>query len=167
MPLKFPGAWRFKPPADGAFVNESIPDEVVSECISLIGKAATQCDRQTAIEHFKGYFCEASGSSHSWSSSASWAETDLWSYARAAARNAPLFIEAFYDACRTFAGDDPDVWAPDVDMLNDLLATHKIGYAVRPPRLEPREYASTTIEVVPPPPTLAERAATILQESLA
>lgn len=166
MPLKFPGAWRFKPPTDGAFVNESIQDEVISECIGLIGKAATQRDRHEALEHFKRYFCEASGSSHSWSSSASWAETDLWTYAREAARNAPLFIEAFYDACLTFAGDDPDLWAPDVDMLNDLLAKHKIGYVIRPPRLEPREHATMTIEVTPPPPTLAERAVTILQESL-
>jgi len=148
------------------FVNEAIPDEVLSECIDLIGKAATQRDRQEALEHFKGYFCAASGSSHSWSSSVSWAETDLWTYARAAARNAPLFIEAFYDACRAFAGDDPDAWAPDVDMLNELLARHSVGYVVRPPRLEPREHASTMIEVAPPPPTLAERAATILQESL-
>jgi len=54
VPLKFPGGWRFKPPADGAFVNESIPDGVVSECIGLIGKAATQRDRQEALEHFKG-----------------------------------------------------------------------------------------------------------------
>ena len=166
MPLKFPGSWRFKPPSDGTFVNERIPDRLIAECIDLIGKAATQRDRQEALEHFKGYFCEASGSSHTWSSNASWAESDLWTFARAAAQNAPLFIEAFYDACLTFAGDDPDAWAPDASILNDLLARHGIGYVVQPPRLEPREYASATIDVSPVPPTLAERAATILQESL-
>ena len=110
-----------------------MPPHAGRDGFDLIGKAATQRDRQEALEHFKGYFCEASGSSHSWSSSASWAETDLRTYARAAARNAPLFIEAFYDACRTFAGDDPDAWAPDVDMLNELLARHGVGYVVRPP----------------------------------
>lgn len=166
MPLRFPGAWRLKPPADGTFVNEIIPNEAVSECIDLIRKAATQDDWQKILEHFKMYFCVASGSSYSRSSSVSWAETDLWTYAKAAAKNAPLFLEGFYDACQTLAGDDPDIWAPDVDIINHLLAKHRIGYVLQPPRLQARENMSVTIEVAPPPPTLAERAATVLQESL-
>ena len=38
MPLKFKGAWRFKPPSDGAFVNEQIPAAAVSDVIDLIMK---------------------------------------------------------------------------------------------------------------------------------
>jgi hypothetical protein len=34
-----------------------------------------------------------------------------------AAKNAPLFIEALYDACQSFAGNDPDLFAPDVTMI--------------------------------------------------
>lgn len=167
MPLKFNGAWRFKPPEDGVFVNRSIPDGLVSEIIDLIMKVATQGEHQAVLEHFKGYFCRACGATHTWSSSASWAETDLWSYAREAAQNAPLFIEAIFDACRTFGAGDPDVFAPDVDMLNALLTKYRIGYEVRPPRLVARETAvSPLVAVEEPPPTLAERAVNVLQTSL-
>jgi hypothetical protein len=165
--LKFPGAWRFKPPADGRFINEAIPSGAVEECIDLIIKLTTQGDRQEVLEHFKGYFCGASGASHSWSSSASWAETDLRTYAYAAAANAPLFIEAFYEACRSFRGKDPDAWAPDADIISEILGKHGIGYVIKPPRLEPREEAAPVVSVAPPPPSLAERAVEILQKSLA
>lgn len=166
MALRFPGAWRFNPPADGRFINHDIPARAVEDFIELIIRVATQADRQDVLEHFKGYFCTASGAAHSRSSSASWAETDLWTYAREAADNAPLFIEAFYDACEAFRGDDPDVFAPDVAMINDILARHRIGYEIRPPRLEPREDAAPMVTVAVPPPTLAERAVEILQTSL-
>lgn len=166
MPLKFPGAWRFKPPPDGRFVNQVVPAGAVEDCIELIMKVAPQGDRQEVLEHFKGYFCTACGASHIWSSSHSWAETDLWTYAREAAANAPLFIEAFYDACESFGGDDADAWAPDVDMINEILAKHGIGYVITPPRLEPRENAVPIVPVATPPPTVAERAVDILQESL-
>lgn len=129
-------------------------------------RVTTQGARQEVLEHFKGYFAGASGSSHSWSSSASWAESDLWGYARSAATNAPLFIEAFYDACRTFATDD-DTWAPDADMINELLTKHRIGYLIQPPRLEAREDATPIIAVAPLPASLAESAAEVLQRSLA
>jgi hypothetical protein len=166
MALKFPGAWRFKPPADGRFVNQAIPTGAVQEFIELIMKVTTQGDRQEVLEHFKGYFCTASGASHSWSSSASWAETDLWTYAHEAAANAPLFIETFYDACNSFGGGDSDAWAPDTDMINEVLARHGIGYVIKPPRLEPREDAALIVAVATPPPTLAERAVDMLQQSL-
>jgi hypothetical protein len=166
VPLKFPGAWRFKPPPDGRFVNQTVPTGAVEDCIDLIRKVATQGGRQKSLEHFKGYFCRASGASHVWSSSESWAETDLRTYALEAATNAPLFIEAFYDACESFGGDDANAWAPDVDMINEILAKHGIGYVIKPPRLEPRENAAVIVSVATPPPTLAERAVEILQESL-
>ncbi|MBE3063458.1 MAG: hypothetical protein IMZ69_00340 [Spirochaetes bacterium] len=165
MPLKFPGAWRFKPPADGRFANQAVPSAAIEECIALIMRVATQGDRQDVLEHFKGYFAGATGSSHSRSSNASWAETDLWAYARSAAANAPLFIEAFYDACRSFATDDEN-WAPDVDMINEVLAKHRIGYVIKLPRLEAREDATEVVVVPPPPPSLAENAADVLQNSL-
>jgi hypothetical protein len=129
-------------------------------------KVATQGDRQEALEHFKGYFCEASGSTHVWSSNVSWAETDLWTYAEEAAKNAPLFIEAFYDACRTFPGDDPDIYAPDVVMINALLVKHNMGYEINEPRLVPREASAPLVPVEPRPITVAEQAADVLQTSL-
>jgi hypothetical protein len=149
---------------DGRFVNHTVPPAVVEDCIALIKKVATQGDYQEVLEHFKGYFCGACGSSHSWSSDAGWAETDLWTYARKAAANAPLFIEAFYDACQSFAKDDD--WAPDAEIINEVLTRHNVGYLIKPPRLEPRENAPPVVAVVAAPPTLAERAVEILQRSL-
>ena len=167
MPLKFIGAWRFRSPADGKFLNESIPEAAVSECIDLIMKIATQeDDRQRIIEHFKDHFCKAAGATHSWSSSLSWAETDLHTYAHEAARNAPLFIEAFYDACASLEEDDDDFFVPDANMVNALLVGHNIGYQIKPPRLEPREESKVLIEVANAPGTLADDAVEILQTSL-
>jgi hypothetical protein len=68
VPLKFKGEWRFNPPSDGKFINLRIPDEMLQEVIDLIKKTATQGDRQSVLEHFKGFFCEASGATHTWSS---------------------------------------------------------------------------------------------------
>lgn len=166
MSLKFKGEWRFKPPSDGAFVNEQIPAAAVSEVIDLIMKVATQGPRQDVLEHFKGYFCGAAGAAHVRSSSESWSERDLRTYATEAARNAPLFIEAFCDACAAFGKGDEDLYAPDVDTINELLAKHRIGYTIRPPLLEARETSTQLVEVTPAPPTLAETAVETVQASL-
>ena len=125
--LKFPGAWRFKPPADNDWINQSIPDTAVREFREMIDKTATQGSRQDILEHFKGYFCTAVGEPHVWSSSESWADTDLWTYMNAAAKNAPLFLEAFHDACESLRGRD-DLFAPDASMINEVCNQHSIGY---------------------------------------
>ena len=165
MSLKFEGAWRFTPPADGSFLNRAIPREAVEEFIGLVHRVATQGDRQEVLEHFKGHFCQASGSSHYWSSSTSWAETDLWQYAEHASQNAPLFIEAFYDACDSFRRGGEDRFAPDVAMINEVLKRHGIGYEIRPPRLVHRGSEAPLVPVSEPP-TLAESAIEVLQTSL-
>lgn len=167
VPLKFPGRWRFTPPADGVFANQALPDALVDECMDIVVRLAEQGDRQAALEHFKAYFGRASGASSGWSSSAGWAESDLRRYAHEAAYNAPVFIDAFYSACTSFADDDPDFWAPDAETINELLDRYRVGYVIRPPRLVPREEASPVIEVVAAPPTLTERVAVILDTSLA
>jgi len=166
MPLKFNGAWRFNPPADGAFINQAIPDEMIAECIELIGRVSTQEDTQSALEHFKAHFCRACGATHVWSSDEGWAKTDLWRHAREAAKNAPLFIEAFYDACKSYGQNDSDLFAPDARIINDLLAKYRIGYVIDPPRLIPREDLAPLVEVRERPATLAEQALEILQTSL-
>ena len=94
MPLRFHGTWRFTPPADGHFVNSSIPEFAVGEFSSLIDKIPAPQGRWEMLEHFKRHF---GGSS--WSSSESWAVSDLQSAMSGAAGNAPMFIENFYDAC--------------------------------------------------------------------
>lgn len=166
MTLIFPGAWRFEPPTDGLFLLQAIPGGAVEDCIALIMKVTTQGDRQAVLEHFKGHFCKASGAVHTWSSSVGWAETDLRTHASTAAENAPLFIEAFCDACESVSGAIAGACAPDVNMINECLAKHGVGYVVRSSRLELREEAAV-IAAIAPPPTVPERAASALQESVA
>jgi hypothetical protein len=56
--LKFNGAWRFDNPGP-------IADGVLLDFSRLIGKIATQGDRQTILEHFKTYFADAAGTTSS------------------------------------------------------------------------------------------------------
>ncbi|MBI3704526.1 MAG: hypothetical protein HY244_11950 [Rhizobiales bacterium] len=85
--LKFNPTWRFHSPG-------AIAQGVQDDFLNLIGKVVAQVDRQRGLEHFKHYFANAAGATSSWSSSASWAETDLHGYMSEAGGNAPLFIEA-------------------------------------------------------------------------
>jgi hypothetical protein len=105
--LNFNGSWRFDSPGE-------IPQGVSNAFSDLIGRIAAQGDRQSILEHFKSYFGDACGTSTTWSSSASWAETDLHSYMQDAAKNAPLFIEAFYEACESLRLGNTQLGLPDL-----------------------------------------------------
>jgi len=126
--LNFDTSWRFNSPGE-------IPAHVSGAFSSLIGKIAAQGDRQTMLEHFKAYFANAAGLTSTWSSSASWAETDLGNYMQGACENAPLFIEAFYDACIAFREGNPQLGVPDVAFMNRILADNEVGYEIQPPDL--------------------------------
>jgi hypothetical protein len=156
--LKFNGTWRFDSPG-------KIPYGVINQFSILIGKIAAQTDRQTILEHFKHYFAGAAGTTSSWSSSVSWAETDLDGSMRQAAVNAPLFVEAFYDACEALRKTYPEVTIPDLVRINRLLAEHETGYEVRPPELLSRNLEAPVIapERVA---SLDEQAQDIIQKSL-
>lgn len=167
--LKFNGAWRFQPPPDGALHNSEIPSRAVDEFFDIIGKVATQGDRKDMLEHFKTYFADAAGVSDSYSSSVGWAETDLRYRMSEAAANAPLFIEAFYDACEALRQrGDSDLFAPDPAMINKVLTKHEVGYKVAPPHLILIDEAETEVVVPVPerPPTLAEQAVEVFQRSV-
>jgi len=117
------------------------------------------------LEHFKGYFAGASGTTSSWSSSESWADSDLDSYMRHAADNAPLFIEAFYDACESLRSRHPDFALPDVARINRVLAENDAGYEIQPPHLIARN-APAAIAVPERVASLNEQAQEIIQHSL-
>jgi hypothetical protein len=166
MALKFNNAWRFNPPGDGRFQNKTIPGEAIEEFLGLASRVATQGPRQSVLEHFKGEFASAAGSTHSRSSNESWAATDLENNMCSASENAPLFIEAFYDACTFLGRRYPDWWVPDINLINTVLKKHDIGYEIRPPDLVLLETLETVVPVPEPPPTLAEKAIDVFQASL-
>ena len=79
-----------------------------------------------------------------------------------AAKNAPRFIEAFYDACEEARKKGADV--PDTAALNRVLVKHKTGFEVHPPRLI-RSEAETMSEPVTAP-SVSEEANRLIQRSL-
>ena len=156
--LSFNGSWRFDSPGP-------IPDTVSHAFYDLIGIIANQAERQNILEHFKTYFASAGGSSSSWSSSASWAESDLLRDMEQAATNAPLFIEAFYDGCTSLANKQPPVAVPDLARINRVLYESGSGYQIQPPNLVATN-VQTQIVVPPRPPSLDEQAQEMIQKSL-
>jgi hypothetical protein len=112
--------WLFKSPGP-------IPTEVVNDVYDLITTMASQAESfQDVLEDFKNRF--AGGQDTHWSSSASWAQTDLRNYMSEAADNAPKFIAAFVDGCLSITKSGGA--APDTDFINELLAKHNVGYQV-------------------------------------
>jgi hypothetical protein len=156
--LKFNGAWRFDTPG-------RIADGVSADFSVLIGKIAAQGSQQATLEHFKSFFAAAAGSTSSWSSSASWAESDLDGYMSDAAANAPLFIEAFYEACETLRRAHPDYAVPDVGLINRVLANRNAGYYIQPPDLLSQN-AQAPIPVPDEPLSLDQQAQELIQQSL-
>jgi hypothetical protein len=144
--LKFKGSWRFMPPPDGKWNNQTIPSSALDDFYNLIAKTTTQGNRQKILEHFKGAFCTAIGIQHVWSSSESWSETDLRDYMERATNNAPLFLEAFYDACISLVEQNPDFFAPNAEIINNVCVQHNIGYEIRPPELILREIVQSSSE---------------------
>jgi hypothetical protein len=82
----------------------------------------------------------------------------------AAAKNAPLFLEAFHDGCESLRMGD-DLFAPDAAMINEVCDQNSIGYIIQPPKLVPRSSA-TVVELPKQPPSLEESAVEMYQQSL-
>ncbi len=156
--LNFDGAWRFDSPG-------AIPDEVSNAFFELIGRIANPDNRKTILEHFKDYFASAAGTSSSYSSSTSWAESDLMGLMGHAAANAPLFIEAFYDGCQSLANGQPPTPVPDLNRINRILAETHSGYQIQPPDLIFTN-AHTAIAVPDRPLSMDAQAQEMIQRSL-
>jgi hypothetical protein len=124
--LSFPTEWRFESPG-------RLSDQALREISDLIGKITANGNGWKILESFKSSFASAAGTTSSWSSSESWAQSDLEGYMQGAAENAPLFIQAFYDTCEQLkAGGTP---VPDVAFINRTLAKGNAGYEIQPPNL--------------------------------
>lgn len=153
--LKFENSWRFDSPGE---INRS----VVNDFYDLIAKISR--GEQRILEHFKRYFASAAGVTSSWSSSASWADSDLQSYMDSASQNAPLFIEAFYDACTDLAESEENLPVPGLDILNKILLKHGTFYQIVPPNLV-RNASEIPAPIPEIPVSLDQKAQDIIQAS--
>jgi len=122
--LKFNPDWRFDSPGELALQTYN--------SLSDLMKPIVGHDAKWVYEHFKEYFAAASGSTASPSSSTSWAETDMYAHMSSARANAPLFIEAFYDACAALPDPFPN---PGVARINRVLAQTDSGWTIQLPNL--------------------------------
>lgn len=125
--LKFEDSWRFN-------AVEKISREVHNKYYEAISKITR--GEQKLIEHFKRYFAGAAGITSGWSSNSSWADSDLQNYMDSASVNAPLFIEAFYDACKDLKEKDESIPVPDVKWMNGVLSGASTNYYIEPPYLQ-------------------------------
>jgi hypothetical protein len=158
--MKMPGAWRFAPPKG----CEPIPWDAVLKFLALAMRVAAQGDRWRVIEHFKSSFAGAAGASSMWSSSESWAESDLQDSMMSAASNPPLFLEAFWLGCEG-AREEFGLDIPEVQHLNAICEESEVGFRVAPPSIVLAGSASTPVAAATAPPTVSEKAATAWQES--
>jgi len=127
--LNFEKSWRFDSPGP-------LPPEAVNVIDDYVGKIACQGDEHKwMLEHFKWYFARATGYTASISSDESWAQTDLDSALRHAAKNAPLFLEAFYDACVEISTAKTHIALPELDRVNAALQKVGAGFQFQPPNL--------------------------------
>jgi hypothetical protein len=153
--LKFDVSWRYDS-------QGKIQDGVLNDFLDVIRKIAR--GEQKILEHYKQYFASASGNTSSWSSSASWADSDLLNYMGQATDNAPMFIEAFYDACESLKAEH-DYPAPDVQFINKVLAKHSAAYRIELPNLV---LQGSHVTAPPPdiPASLDENARELIQTSI-
>jgi len=156
--LHFDGAWRFDTPGP-------IAPEACNAFGELISRIVAQGDRNALLEHFKSHFAGAAGVPHNVSSSPSWAESDLQDLIRHASDNAPLFIEAFYNACEGLRQRNPQMGLPSVERINRVLAENAAGYEIRLPNLVA---TGTHVPITVPERaiSLTEQAQEIIQTSL-
>lgn len=159
--LSFPGEWRFTPPVNGDLVTSEIPDNAIWGFIDAIDRIAGQGQRWWVLEHFKTHF----GNPHR-SSSESWAESDLHSIMRQQAQNAPLFLEAFHNACASLREGDGNWYAPDEKFINKLLSQHGMGYQIINNELVALEYNGKSIDVEVVAPSIEQKTKEIINQSL-
>ncbi len=158
MPLEFDASWRFEAPPG------EVPDTLIDEFATLIARIETLVPGQATIEHFKSYFAAAAGTPSNWSSSASWAQTDLDSYIQYASSNVPLFIEAFFDACEALRHDG--VAVPDLALVNRLIAESAVPYKIDPPKLVFTGHGVAPVAVQHATPSFDRQALRVLGDAI-
>ena len=126
--LEFEGKWRYDSPG-------SAEREAVGASRELIDRISSQGSRKRILEHFKSHFASAAGVPHFTSSDESWASTDLDNVMTEASENAPLFIEAFYNACEELDRRHPEMEMPGVGRINRILTEAGVGFQIDPPKL--------------------------------
>lgn len=123
MPLQVESELRF-------LMGATIPlnESAVGDFMSLIRKVSGSMDRQEIFEIFKEHLCKASGCYYARSSSLDWAESDMSTQARNAAKDAPNFIAAIFDAFEELAHVGMTV--PTAQHINNIFFKYQVPYQI-------------------------------------
>lgn len=156
--LQFDGNWRFDSPG-------AIEPTVQKGFRDLINRIGGQGQRKAILEHFKARFCAAASAEYWPSSNERFASEDLDRDMERAGENAPVFIEAFWDACRELRARNPAMTMPDAARINRILADANAGYQLNPPMLIATR-VHIPITVPDAPPSLDIQARALIHESL-
>lgn len=150
MRLQMASELRFPMGASTPLSEKSLDD-----FLALISKVSGPQTRKHTVELFKRHFCNASGCSHSLSSSLEWAESDMKSWAKKTATDAPTFIAAIYDALEELHQINATV--PTVQHINQILRKNQDQYEIINGEL------ITTVGGVPTPELSESVSATVIR----
>ena len=123
MPLQLSNELRFPMGS-----TETLNDETTDDFLSLIRKISDPIGYQQIIEIFKRHFCKVSNDNYSRSSSLEWAESDMSTQAYNAAKDAPNFIAAMYEALEELKLKGAAV--PTVQNINQILKKNDTQYEI-------------------------------------
>jgi len=145
MPVIIPSSLRF--PRGEA--TTPLDSSAVEELLALARRVRALKGEKCVLEVFKKHFSRVSGLRYNLSTDLSWAETDFWMQANAAANDAPNFIAAFCDACEELK--TRGATTPDVSLVNGVLASYGCPFQVQNNKLVESApmVDSPTVEISP------------------
>lgn len=123
MPLQMESELRFPMGS-----TTPLSDRSVDDFISLIRRVSGAMGQQGVIEVFKQHFCKVSGDYYARSSSLDWAESDMSCQAHNAAKDAPNFIVAVYEALEELECRGATI--PTVQNINQILLKNQDHYQI-------------------------------------
>ncbi|EMB9232343.1 abortive infection family protein [Vibrio harveyi] len=123
MPLEMAHELRFPMGA-----TSSLDNAVVNDFLSLMKKVSAPMGKQQVIEIYKQHLCKVSGDYYAKSSSLDWAESDMSYQASNAAKDAPNFIAAVYDAFEEL--EQSGAVVPKEQNLNQILSKHQAHFEI-------------------------------------
>jgi hypothetical protein len=156
--LNFDIAWELTPPQDGTYINSKVPSDALDQFFGIMKKTANRTDDPEEVYYIiRAEFSEAMGHPVYRSTSMYFAPDDARTAMERATENAPIFISAFYAACKKIKKQFGTKTAPGVPVINQLLTVHRLGYTIEPPNLVLRDQ----VEVIP------VRASAVLEQAQA
>jgi len=108
--------------------TESLDNNTIDDFVSLVRRVSGPVGQQQIIEIFKRNLCKVSNEYYAPSSSLSWAESDMTTQAYNAAKDAPNFVAAIYEALEELEHKGATV--PTVQYINQILKNNNVQYEI-------------------------------------